>query len=333
MVSCCKTFGTASDGFTGTVTVDYERRDTTAQIYMKDIGKDSRIDGDVTVIQQGVLFIAIPFENGWSVYVDGEKTEMLKANEGFIGVELEAGVHEISLRYVCPGLIKGILITIFSIILFILFYVLIRRRDQRTDGRDDWHRVTPAEILIGTLLIPVIRRVNPELAEKYRANIDPPASRQSTRRKSQRRKRTMPEQTKTETQKKVLSGKGKRTGKSTRESETNKPQRKMSGSAARAGKKRAVRDGEEAGRRKPRKDAEQRVPAVKKQRTTSDKTSSDRKNTKTTSKSGPLDGQKEKWKERMNGVKGKLDIGMYFRRKNEENQMELFDDEMEEEDS
>jgi phosphoenolpyruvate synthase/pyruvate phosphate dikinase len=46
-----------------------------------------------------------------------------------------------------------------------------------------------------------------------------------------------------------------------------------------------------------------------------------------------FDGQKEKWKERLSGVKGRLNIGTYFRRKNEENQMELFDDEMEEEDS
>ncbi|HAV27947.1 MAG TPA: hypothetical protein DCX23_06480, partial [Lachnospiraceae bacterium] len=92
-------------------------------------------------------------------------------------------------------------------------------------------------------------------------------------------------------------------------------------------------DGEEAGRRKPRKAAEQRVPTEKKQRTISDKSSSGRKNTETASKPKPFDGQKEKWKERLNGVKGKLSIGTYFRRKNEENQMEIFDDEMEEEDS
>ena len=327
------TFATASDGFTGTVTVDYDRRDTTAQIYMKDSGKDSRIDGDVTVIQQGVLFIAIPFENGWSVYVDGEKEEMLKANEGFIGVELEAGVHEISLRYMCPGLIKGVVVTVFSIILFILFCVLIRRRDRRTEGRDDWYRVTPAEIFFGTLLIPVIRRVNPEMADKYRASIDPPAPRQRTRRKSQRRKRNVSEQTETQPRRRETAGPGKRPVKNTRGPETDRPQRKTSGSAASAGKKSAVRDGEEAGRRKPRKAAEQRVPTEKKQRTISDKSSSGRKNTETASKPKPFDGQKEKWKERLNGVKGKLSIGTYFRRKNEENQMEIFDDEMEEEDS
>jgi hypothetical protein len=302
---------------------------------MKDSGKDSRIDGDVTVIQQGVLFIAIPFENGWSVYVDGEKEEMLKANEGFIGVELEAGVHEISLRYMCPGLIKGIVVTVFSIILFILFCVLIRRRDQRTEGRDDWYRVTPAEILVGTLLIPVIRRVNPEMADKYRASIDPPAPRQRTRRKSQRRKRNVSEQAETEPRRRETAGPGKRTVKNTRGPETDRPQRKTSGSAASAGKKSAVRDGEEAGRRKSRKAAEQRVPTEKKQRTISDKSSSDSKNTETAlkPKPKPFDGQKEKWKERLNGVKGRLNIGTYFRRKNEENQMELFDDEMEEEDS
>ena len=180
------TFGTASDGFTSTVTVDYDRRDTKAQIYMKDNGKNGRIDGNVTVIQQGVLFIAIPFENGWSVYVDGEKTEMRKANEGFIGVDLEAGTHDISLRYVCPGLIKGIIVSLFSVMLLILFSVLIRKRDAKTEGRDNWYNVTPAELAIGAVLIPVIRRIRPETADAYQAGLEPPEPK-PTRRRPRRR--------------------------------------------------------------------------------------------------------------------------------------------------
>ena len=183
------TFGTASDGFTDTVTVNYDERDTTAQIYIRDNGKDDRIKGTVTVIQQGVLFIAIPFENGWSVYVDGEKVNMRKANEGFIGVELEAGTHDISMKYVCPGLIKGIIVTVFSILLFILFHVLEKRRDKKMNGRDNWYNVTPAELLIGSLLIPVIRKINPEKADAYRAKLDPPERKKKRRRKKRRRRR------------------------------------------------------------------------------------------------------------------------------------------------
>ena len=143
----------------------------------------------------------------------------------------------------------------------------------------------------------------------------------------------MCEQTETGTRKRESAGQGKRTGKRTSGTETDRPLRKTSGSAASAGKKSAVRDGEEAGRRKARRASEQRVPSEKKQRTISDKSSSERKNAETVSKANPFDGQKEKWKKRLDGVKGKLNIGTYFRRKNEENQMELFDDEMEEEDS
>ncbi|MDO4805472.1 MAG: YfhO family protein [Lachnospiraceae bacterium] len=182
------TFGTASDGLTDTVTVNYEQRDDLAKISMLDSGKDDRIDGEVTVFQKGVLFIAIPYENGWSVYVDGKKAAMRKANEGFIAVDLEAGIHSVTLKYVCPGLIKGIIITIFSIALMVAFYYLEKRRDKKTGGADDWSRMTPAELLLCTFIVLILRKVNPEKAEVWQKKLEPPAKK-GRKRKRRRRKR------------------------------------------------------------------------------------------------------------------------------------------------
>lgn len=179
------TFGTASDGFTDTVTVDYKQRDTMAKITVEDGKKDDRINADVTVFQNGVLFIAIPFENGWSVYVDGKKAPLRKANEGFIGVDLTAGIHKVTLKYVCPGLIKGIIISVFSILLMILFYYLEKRRDKKNGGMDDWSRLTPAEILLYTLIVFILRRVRPDAAESWEKKLEPPARK---RRKGKQRK-------------------------------------------------------------------------------------------------------------------------------------------------
>lgn len=69
--------------------------------------KDSLVQGTATVAQDGVLMLAIPYENGWNVYVDGEKTELYKVNYGFIGVALEAGSHEITCQFRCPGFAAG----------------------------------------------------------------------------------------------------------------------------------------------------------------------------------------------------------------------------------
>ena len=167
-----KTFGKASDGFTDTVTVNFEEKDPKAKLIVLDGGKDDRITANVTVIQQGVLFFAIPFENGWSVYVDGEKKAMRKANEGFIGVDLEAGTHEITLKYLCPGLVKGMIITIFSIILLILFSVLENMRDRSVDVPDDWTRTTPVELIIAGAYNGIRTRIDPTYVPH------PPAERQ-----------------------------------------------------------------------------------------------------------------------------------------------------------
>ena len=84
----------------------------------------TRIDGTAEVPEDGLLLIAIPFEHGWDVYVDGVEVEQRKVEHGFIGVELAAGRHEISVRYLCPGLVKGTAISVFSLLLFGLFIIL-----------------------------------------------------------------------------------------------------------------------------------------------------------------------------------------------------------------
>ena len=118
------TYGIDANGFTGTAFVRYADRNPSAEITLKDQVRDDRIDGTAEVPEDGLLLIAIPFEHGWDVYVDGVEVEQRKVEHGFIGVELAAGRHEISVRYLCPGLVKGTAISVFSLLLFGLFIIL-----------------------------------------------------------------------------------------------------------------------------------------------------------------------------------------------------------------
>ena len=120
------TYGIDANGFTGTAFVRFADRDVSTEITLKDQVRDDRIDGTVNASEDGLLLIAIPFEHGWDVYVDGVETEQRKVEHGFIGVELTAGNHEISVRYLCPGLVKGAAISVFSLALFVLFIILER---------------------------------------------------------------------------------------------------------------------------------------------------------------------------------------------------------------
>ena len=87
---------------------------------------DTEIMGHITITDPGRLIFSIPYDSGWTLYVDGEETGITPFRDAFIGVYLQEGEHEICLKYKTPGLGIGALISGGSIFLFIAA-VLIRR--------------------------------------------------------------------------------------------------------------------------------------------------------------------------------------------------------------
>ncbi len=60
------------------------------------------------------VMISLPFEDGYTVYVDGEKTEYTSYRNCFMIVPVEAGKHVIRFCYVPPGLVCGIFVSMIS---------------------------------------------------------------------------------------------------------------------------------------------------------------------------------------------------------------------------
>lgn len=86
-------------------------------IHFETSGRDSRINGTATVESDGILMLAIPYENGWHAYVDGSETAVHKLNYGFSGIFLTSGDHEIQLVYRCPGFIPGVVCSMIFVLL------------------------------------------------------------------------------------------------------------------------------------------------------------------------------------------------------------------------
>ncbi len=63
------------------------------------------------------LFLAIPYSEGWTMTVNGEKTDILRADTGFMAVYLKPGSYDILLKYKTPGLTAGLGISLLSAIL------------------------------------------------------------------------------------------------------------------------------------------------------------------------------------------------------------------------
>jgi len=82
------------------------------------------VKGTVDLSKDKIMCFGIPYETGWSVYVDGEKRELMQANIGLIAVELESGYHNIELKYWMPGLTIGILLSCLGVLSLVglIFY-------------------------------------------------------------------------------------------------------------------------------------------------------------------------------------------------------------------
>ncbi len=99
---------------------------------------DTRIRGTVAVKQDGLLYTSIPYEKGWTAYVDGEpvelaatydpKAEDVKLTDAVIAIPLTAGMHDIEFRFTAPGLKLGALVSLGGLLAFGLLLLLRKKR-------------------------------------------------------------------------------------------------------------------------------------------------------------------------------------------------------------
>lgn len=88
------------------------------------------IDAHITAKLPGRLVIPVAYEPGWTLTVDGIEEDMELFEDTFISVYLPSGEHSISLSYYPVGLNMGIIVTLISILSFILIDIHIRKIEQ-----------------------------------------------------------------------------------------------------------------------------------------------------------------------------------------------------------
>ena len=93
--------------------------------------QNNRLSGRISVSGDRVLQIAVPYSEGWSAYVDGEKTEVFVCGGMYMGVRLSEGEHEIELTYITPGLIPGAAITALALIITLTLALLTPAKRKR----------------------------------------------------------------------------------------------------------------------------------------------------------------------------------------------------------
>lgn len=89
----------------------------------------NHVSGTVSVSENKLLCLSIPWSEGWEARVDGQKAELFPANTMYMGLSLEAGEHTIELSYRTPGLKTGALISAAALGCWLV--LILRERRQR----------------------------------------------------------------------------------------------------------------------------------------------------------------------------------------------------------
>ena len=106
--------------------------------------EDTKLAGTVNAAERGVLFTSIPYETGWTVKIDGEVAETEKIFEAFLSVDIPAGEHEITFEYFPAGLKSGIIITLASIAILAMLFIVDRIMERRYQEKKAARKATEA---------------------------------------------------------------------------------------------------------------------------------------------------------------------------------------------
>ncbi len=87
--------------------------------------KEGYVRGMVDMPVGQTLYTSIPYDEGWSVKVDGEPYEYYKLMGAFIGVDVPDGIHTVEFSYVPVGYKLGSRISLISWLLFIIICIFM----------------------------------------------------------------------------------------------------------------------------------------------------------------------------------------------------------------
>lgn len=84
---------------------------------------DTTIKGTVNAKENCYLYSSIPYDDGWSVYVDGKKAETFEIGGTLLAIELTPGQHKIEYKYFPVGFLYGIIISAVTVFGLCGFYI------------------------------------------------------------------------------------------------------------------------------------------------------------------------------------------------------------------
>lgn len=92
---------------------------------------DTEIEGTINVSENSVLYTSIPYDEGWTLLIDGEKTETYKIGDAMLAASIKPGEHTVELSYSPKGINYGIIISAATVAGICGYIVYIKRKSKK----------------------------------------------------------------------------------------------------------------------------------------------------------------------------------------------------------
>ena len=109
-----------------------------ADITVDALQRDDTVTGRADLPEDGILMLAIPYQEGWTAQVDGERAALMRVDFGFTGISMGKGEHVFSLAYRAPLLREGMLVSLAAAVIWLLLFLgtmyLEKKKNKRERG-------------------------------------------------------------------------------------------------------------------------------------------------------------------------------------------------------
>ena len=89
---------------------------------------------EITLDKANLVFFSVPYDDGFTAYVNGEKTDILQVDEGLMAVLCPAGASSIDFVYQAAGLSTSRVVTAVAIPVWVVYVACFVRRKRRSTG-------------------------------------------------------------------------------------------------------------------------------------------------------------------------------------------------------
>ncbi len=92
----------------------------------------TEITGTVDAGYDGYLYTSIPYDEGWSVYIDGKKSNIEKIGGYQLATKIEKGTHTVTFKYSPKGKNIGTIISVCAWLVVILIFIYEKKKRKKS---------------------------------------------------------------------------------------------------------------------------------------------------------------------------------------------------------